>query len=187
MTSWGIKLLKSSSNNGNGIFIGVAPSSINQNESDNSDKCGWYLNCYNLTLCSGPPHNYSDKEYGPKKEEGQYVHTGYCVGVVMDTTKGDLSFALSGVNLGVAYEKIPRDKPLVPCVILRQVGDSVEFDPSEVKENLNEYIPIPPASQQRASPGTPSPSHGILLKRLHSTKLMWMGTSSGARPPQTNS
>ena len=32
----------------------------------------------------------------------------------MDTTKGELSFVVSGVNLGVAYDGIPLDKPLVP-------------------------------------------------------------------------
>ena len=61
------------------------------------------------------------------KEKGQYVHTGDSVGVVMDTAKGELSFVLNGVNLGVAYEGISLDKPLVPCVILYWQGDSVEL------------------------------------------------------------
>ena len=47
--------------------------------------------------------------------------------VVMDTAKGELSFIVNGVNLGVAYEGIPLDKPLVPCVILYWDGDSVEL------------------------------------------------------------
>ena len=55
------------------------------------------------------------------------MHTGDSVGVVMDTAKGELSFVLNGVNLGVAYEGIPLDKPLVPCVILGREGDSVEL------------------------------------------------------------
>ena len=45
----------------------------------------------------------------------------------MDTTKGELSFVLDGVNYGVAYEGIPLDKPLVPCVLLEEQGDSVEL------------------------------------------------------------
>ena len=45
----------------------------------------------------------------------------------MDTTKGELSFVVDGVNLGVACEGIPLDKPLVPCVILGLKGDSVEL------------------------------------------------------------
>ena len=55
------------------------------------------------------------------------MHTGDSVGVVMDTAKGELSFALDGANLGVAYERIPLDKPLIPCVILGHKGDSVEL------------------------------------------------------------
>ena len=127
VTSWNIKILRSLKNDGEGIYIGVAPSNINQNEDNNYNKCGWYFGCYYSTLYSGPPHSYSGKGYGPRKEDGQYVHTGDSVGVVMDTANGELSFVVNGVNLGVAYEGIPLDKPLVPCVILWCEGDSVEL------------------------------------------------------------
>ena len=127
VTSWNIKILKSWQNDGFGIYIGVAPSNINQNEDYNYAKCGWYFKCYDSTLWSGPPHNYRGKEYGPRKERGKYVHTGDSVGVVMDTAKGELSFVLNGVNLGVAFDGIPLDKPLVPCVLLYYKGDSVEL------------------------------------------------------------
>ena len=50
---------------------------------------------------------------------------------------------MNGVNLGVAFEGIPLDKPLVPCAILRCPGDSVELDTSEVKENVDSSIPVP--------------------------------------------
>ena len=125
VTSWSIKVLKTK-NNGGGIIIGVVPSDINQND-NNYNKCGWYFYCYDSTLHSGPPHNYREKEYGPRKGKGEYVHTGDSVGVVMVTEKGELSFALNGVNLGVAYEGIPLDKSLVPCVLLGNKGDSVEL------------------------------------------------------------
>ena len=144
VTSWSIKILKSRGNDGGDILIGVAPSDIDQDKA-NFNKCGWYFHCYSSTLHSGPPHSYKwpRKEYGPRKEDGNYVHTGDSVGVVMDTAKGELSFALDGVNLGVAYEGIPLDKPLVPCVILRYKGDSVELDTSEVRENVDSSIPVP--------------------------------------------
>ena len=67
VTSWNIKILKSRNNDGSCIWIGVAPSNINQNIR-NCDKCGWYYYCYSSRLCSGPPHNYSYKDYGPRKE-----------------------------------------------------------------------------------------------------------------------
>ena len=127
VTSWKIKMLKSY-DNGCCIFVGAAPFDINQNE-DNPMKCGWYFHLWASQLCSGPPHNYKWKDFGPRKGGGEYVHTGDSVGVVMDTTKtkGELSFVVSGVNLGVAFEGIPLDKPLVPCVLLSHTGDSVEL------------------------------------------------------------
>ena len=144
VTLWNIKILKSRDNGGGAICIGVSPSDINQNEERNFDKCGWYFWCYDSTLWSGPPHNFKAKEYGPRKRNGQYVHTGDSVCVVMDTTKGDLSFVVNGVNLGVAYEGIPLDKPLVPCVILGWKENSVELDKSEVKETVvDSSIPAP--------------------------------------------
>ena len=119
--------MKSNDINAYGIYVGVAPSDIDQNGGDNSDKCGWYFYCYDSRLWSGPPHSYRYKEYGPRKRDGEYVYTGDIVGIVMDTTKGELSFALNGVNLGVAFEGIPLDKPLVSCVILLYKGDSIEL------------------------------------------------------------
>ena len=127
VTSWSIKILKSKENKGYGIYIGVVPSDIDQNEDDNYYKCGWYFDCHDSTLWSGPPHYDWGKEHGPRKKKGQYIHTGDSVGVVMDTAKGELSFVLNEVNLGVAYKGIPLDKPLVPCVVLKYQGDSVEL------------------------------------------------------------
>ena len=128
VTSWGIKILKSKFRCGH-IYLGVSPFNINQKSDSvfNYISYGWYFHCLNSSLFSGPPHECVSKEYGPRKGGGQYVHTGDSVGVVMDTAKGELSFAVNGVNLGVAYEGIPLDKPLVPCVILGFRGDSVEL------------------------------------------------------------
>lgn len=145
VASWGIKVLKSRGNNGNCIYIGVAPSSIDQNADDNYLKCGWYFSCYWSMLWSGPPHNYRGKRYGPRKVNGEYVHTGDKIGIVMDTTHGGLSFILNNVDLGVAFEGIPLDKPLAPCIILFHEGDSVELDLSEVKgTEADSSIPAPP-------------------------------------------
>ena len=87
VTSWSIKILESGGN-GESIYVGVAPFDIDQNEDHNSNKCGWYFNCYYSALRSGPPHNYGNKDYGPRKGDEKYVRTGDSVGVVMDTTKG---------------------------------------------------------------------------------------------------
>ena len=126
VTSWSIKILRSRDNNGDGIYVGVAPSDVDQN-SYNYNRCGWYFYCHYSTLWSGLPRLYEGKEYGLRKGDGEYVHTGDSVGVVMDTAKGELSFVVNGMSLGVAYERIPLNKPLVPCVILYCYGDSVEL------------------------------------------------------------
>ena len=86
------KVLKSNDNNVFGIYIGVAPFDIDLNENYNFEKCGWFFDYHSSTLCSGPPHSYKGKEYGPRKEEDEYVHTGDSVGVVMNTIKGELYF-----------------------------------------------------------------------------------------------
>ena len=78
----------------------------------------WFLDLLTIT---------GTKNMDQGKGWGEFVHTGDSVGVVMDTAKGKLSFILNGVNLGVAYEGIPLDKPLVPCVLLYIEGDFVEL------------------------------------------------------------
>ena len=66
------------------------------------------------------------KKYGPRKENGGYVHTGDSVGVVMNIAKGELSFVVNSANFGDVYEGISIDKPLVPCV-LENENNSVEL------------------------------------------------------------
>ena len=68
VTSWSIKILESKENDEKGIIIGVTPSDIDQSENYIYNKCGWYFDCWNSALWSGPPHNYKQKAYGPRKE-----------------------------------------------------------------------------------------------------------------------
>lgn len=132
VTQWGVKIVRSESNNGDGISVGVAPADINVCDDDNYEKCGWYLDCFNGTLTSGPPHNYEypGKRYGTGEGEMESVwrvRTNSIVYVVMDTREGELSFVVNDVNYGTAYTGIPLDKPLVPCVILGCREDCVEL------------------------------------------------------------
>ena len=127
VTSWTIKKIKSVNNYGSSTYIGVAPSDINQTKTSNYFECGWHFSCIHTTLWSGPPHDYKNKDYGPKKGHGGYSVEGGSVGVVMDTTRGELSFVLDGVNRGIAYENIPLDKPLVPCILQLKENESFEL------------------------------------------------------------
>lgn len=128
-TTWGVRMVNLRDSQRANVNVGVAPYDINQNRREVYSKYGWYFCCYYSTLTSGPPHNYNfrDKEYGPRKKNKEYVHIGDTVSVVVDTTTGTLSFAINGTNFGVAYKEIPLDKPLVPCVHLRNEYDSVEL------------------------------------------------------------
>lgn len=128
VVSWDIRFVKSVFRDAMGVYIGVAPRDILTGFCGNYNTTGWYLDCYRSLLNSGAPHKYRGKEYGPRKEKaGEYLHPGESVGVVMDTAKGNLSFVLGGVDLGIAYEGIPLDTPLVPCVILTRKFDEVEI------------------------------------------------------------
>lgn len=124
ITRWGIELL---GENSGSIFVGVAPSDIDQNDDKNINKCGWYFDCCDLTLWSGLPHLLYHEEYGSKKYAKQRIHKGDIIGVNIDLPKGDLSFAVNSTNLGIAYKEIPLDKPLVPCVLLRWKNDSIKL------------------------------------------------------------
>ena len=130
VVSWNIKVLRTRKNNAGDMFIGVAPADIDVGEAKNHKRCGWYFGCYLSALYSGPPQSHKGigKPWGPRKALKSYPRTGGCVGVVMDTAKGELTFVVNGMDLGVAYRGIPLDKALVPCVILKNEGDSVELE-----------------------------------------------------------
>ena len=145
ISSWTIKInpLTKIEFQGASLYVGVAPISINQNAMHNFEGCGWYLYYHDSSLYSGPPHFYKRKKYGPYEKKVSFTHNGNPIGVVMDTSKGELSFHIGKTSYGVAYEGIPLDEPLVPCVCVGREDISIELDTSEVKETVNRNI-LPP-------------------------------------------
>ena len=80
-------------------------------------------------LCSGPPHKFNERPYGPStRKNGEYGLPGNSVNVVMNPRRAELSFIIDDKNYGPAYEGIPLDKPLVPCVLLLWKNNSVELE-----------------------------------------------------------
>ena len=134
ITFWTLKFLDFM-DNGSSTYVGI--SQYNLGMPNGHDRKGWYLSCTDLQLVSANSPN-GHKKYGP----GKSLHTGDTIGVVADTTKGNISFVLNGVNYGVAYDEIPLDKPLVPCVILRG-NATIELDTSEREENVSDFVLIP--------------------------------------------
>ena len=113
---WKIKILKAQYNQ---IMVGVAPIDFDIYTS-NHHTCGWYLNCYNSTLYSGPPHNYNGIRTNISKIENEII-------VVMNMKKRTLKFLVHNEDKGEQYSDIPIDKPLFPAVLLYNKNASIEI------------------------------------------------------------
>jgi hypothetical protein len=85
--------------------------------------CVFYFYCYNSTLLSGPPFNYSNKPYSKTEKLGN----GTIIDVELNMENKTIKFYINGKDYGNAYEGIPTDKPLKLCVLLSTVGDQVEL------------------------------------------------------------
>ena len=113
---WKIKILKTKCN---AIMVGIAPSDFDINSSFYYNY-GWYFNCYNSGLYSGPPHNYNNKNSNLKKVKDEII-------IVMNTEKRTLKFIIDNEDKGESYNNIPLDKPISPIVHLAYKNDSVEI------------------------------------------------------------
>ena len=108
------------------VMIGVAPARIDK-EGGNYGSCGFYFDCCDSTLWSGPPTSYEGKAYG----RGQ-LRAGAVVGVLFGADasgRRTLSFAVDGRDLGVAYADLPRDEDLYPAVEVYDQGTVLELLP----------------------------------------------------------
>jgi hypothetical protein len=96
------------------IFVGIAPESIDTSPGcENWNKSGWWC-ASDGNLYSGPPHNYCGKSTAASYK----VRDNPIINGIFDTSRKTLSFMINGIDIGVAYENIPIDKPLFPAVIL---------------------------------------------------------------------
>ena len=128
-TAWKVRVLGSHGNDGAGLEVGIAPFDVGKDDGCAHTQYGWYLRCEDFTLCSGPPHNFRMRPYALKKTFKERVKIGSEVGVSVDMLNGTVCFEVNGKNLGVAYEAIPMNKPIVPVVVLSHKDDSVEIIP----------------------------------------------------------
>jgi hypothetical protein len=115
---WKINILKSYSNC-NYIKVGVAPMDFKVDSS--SYNYGWYFDCSNSCLYSGPPNNYDGKLTFMNRVKDEII-------VIMDMNKGTLKFIIDNEDHGESYSDIPLDKPLAPAVFLYYQNDSVEIN-----------------------------------------------------------
>ena len=115
---WKIKIIKSIDNS---INVGVAPIDFDINSSKYS--YGWYLYVKELTLWSGPPHNYN----GNNTNLSEIQNNEIILVMNLNMVKGSLKFIINGEDKGESYKDIPLDKPITPAVILYNINDSVEI------------------------------------------------------------
>ena len=114
---WKIKILKTKSKI---INLGVAPIDFDILSNQHYNSCGYYLLCSNLTLYSGPPFNYNNKETNLSKIKDEVI-------VILNMKKRTLKFIINNEDKGDSYTDIPIDKPLFPAVLLYNKDDSVEI------------------------------------------------------------
>ena len=113
---WKIKLLNVKNKD---AMIGVAPIDFDINSS-NYNTCGWYFFCYDSTLYSGPPFNYSAEKTNLSKVKDDII-------IVMNMKKRTLKFIINNEDKGDSYSNIPIDKSIFPAVLLYNQNDSVEI------------------------------------------------------------
>ena len=111
---WKIKILRTQNKY---INVGITPNDFDFYKLE-PYKYGWYLYCSNLTLYSGPPHNYSGKSTNLKNLKDEII-------IEMDMKKKTLKFIID--NEETSYSDIPIDKPLCPIITLCSYNDSVEL------------------------------------------------------------
>ena len=102
------------------IFIGIGP---NRFKGKNLyDEC-WSIFRYQtrVQLCLKSGNN---TVYNNHNEE---LKGGDIIEVIVDRKKGNLSFAVNGVNYGIACSTIPKDDILYPTIVLYEKELSVEI------------------------------------------------------------
>ena len=102
----------------NYIKVGVAPIDFDINSS--TYNYGWYLDCSNSCLYSGPPHNYSGKKTNLNHVKDEVI-------ISLDMKNQSLKFIIDDKDNGESYSNIPIDKPLTPVVFLYNKNEKIEI------------------------------------------------------------
>ena len=99
------------------VLIGIGPNMI-------ENKANFHRNCWSL-ICGNS--DIYDKEKRQISYSKGTLKKGDIVEVIIDRIKGNLSFGVNGVNLGIGCQNIPNDIILFPCIGIYDILESVEI------------------------------------------------------------
>ena len=99
------------------VLIGIGPDMI-------ENKANFHRSCWSL-ICGNS--DIYDKEKRQISYSKGTLKKGDIVEVIIDRIKGNLSFGLNGVNLGIGCQNIPNDIILFPCIGIYDKLESVEI------------------------------------------------------------
>ena len=119
ISKWKIKLnnFKININTWN-ILVGIGPNNPN-NEKNFQNKC-WSFICGT----SGLRNSQGESKY--KNHNGK-LKDGDIIEVTVNRILGNLSFAINGIDYGVAFTNIPKEKILYPIVLIYDYQQTVEI------------------------------------------------------------
>ena len=79
LVSWSVKVLESEGDDGDGIYVEVAPSDVDQNGDDNHENCGWYPQMLDLNAVLWTSTQQQMESVWAKERGGKIcAHRGQC-------------------------------------------------------------------------------------------------------------
>ena len=119
ISKWKIKIVEDKTFADDDIYIGIGPNKFNSNLYDECWSIFSYSNSKIYLQMKDNSLNYNNQNITLKKDD--------IIEVIVDRKLGNLSFAVNGVNCGIACSTIPKDDILYPTVVLFEQGISVEI------------------------------------------------------------
>ena len=105
------------------IMFGLAPKSINQNETCLYSKNGYYFYSHSGGLYCQPPLSFSNFNFLNQKQ----FPIGTVITMIVDFIVGKISYKINEGEIKTAFHSITFNEPMIPCVLLYTKGDSVRL------------------------------------------------------------
>ena len=100
------------------IYIGIGP---------NNFKGNLYEECWSLFSCCSQVYLQMKGKIIKYNNHTEKLKINDIIEVIVDRKLGNLSFAINGIDFGIACSNIPKEDVLYPTVVLFQQGHCVEI------------------------------------------------------------